>query len=701
MSAEIGVRPKALFFDFAAGVAVCAYCVAIFWFSLGLDVMRLEVPLAYVGDALQYSYIINSFSSAGGLGHIENAGAPFGTQNLDFPNADATNMLIASMLAPAASFGLRFNLFFLAGVILTSLAGFAVARSMGLGRLWSAAVAVAFTLLPFHFLRLLHLFYTNYSAAAVALWICVRVGREGPSIAAVSRLTRILSMLLFAGACIWCATTGVYYAFFTCIAVAASTVFAAFRQASWKPIRTGSLALALIVVATTAQLVESERFELQHGKNEAVAKRDFMDTEYYGLKIAQLLLPIQNHPWEKAAQVQQKYSARIVNENTTSSLGALGSLAFVLVIAWLCFRTNGAGLAWQFQLSCALVLVLLLYATVGGFGTLFSLLVTPQIRAVNRVSPFIAYACLVAAAGILQGLFKKKKAKLAGGIAALICIPIATFDQVPFRDGALAQQHQALEKQFDTDKQFAETLALRLPPGAQVFQLPFVEYPEAGSSLEYEQFKNLLHAPSLHWTYGAMKGRPESEWLKVVSSLDADRFAKSLRSVGFAALVVDNRYLTDLAKKQVQGIAGEAGVFVFNSSDGTQTGYIFGEAKFEGRAVAPGRGWHAYESWGMWGSERNASLILSAPRRAAFCELSLTLSTIRARDIDVMFDGVKMSRLALKDGAVGTAQLQVPSNTREIELRTDVPAQTPGNEDPRLISFGWQITDLPVCISKF
>jgi len=45
--------------------------------------------------------------------------------------------------------------------------------------------------------------------------------------------------------------------------------------------------------------------------------------------------------------------------------------------------------------------------------------------------------------------------------------------------------------------------------------------------------------------------------------------------------------------------------------------------------------------------------------------------------------------------------LQVPSNTREIELRTDVPAQTPGNEDPRLISFGWQITDLPVCITKF
>ena len=685
-------------------IAVCGYCIIVFFSSLNLASLRFDVPLRYNGDALQYSYMMESWAAPGGLGHIENSGAPFSTQNLDFPNADVSNLLIAENVAGNGEFGRRFNLFFLVGALLTTLTGYLVARSMSLNPLWSAAVAVCFTLLPFHFLRIGHLFYTNYSAAAIGMWLCVRIGAQRKTDAPPNRWKGALSMTAFALACIWCGSTGVYYAFFTCIIVAVSAVATAVHRRNRYPLLLGGAALSIIALCTIAQIVPTKLFETNHGKNDAVAKRSFPESEVYGLRISQLLLPTLTHPVAQFAKVRRAYdsSAPAVNENQTATLGLAGSLGFLLAIALLLLPDIQRRLPWEIRLSALLVLAMLLYATIGGFGSLFALLITPQIRALNRISPFIGYASLIVGAGVLQQFFNKENWRLAGGIVALLAIPIATYDQATAGGHDDVVGYERNRKSFDADKKFAATLASKVPKGSNIMQLPFVNYPESGSPIEYAQFRNNLHAPQLHWTYGAMKGRPESNWLKLTTLLNPELFAQAVNETGFAAIVTDNRVAKTAIAALLKDLLLSPGLQKIDSEDGTQTAYVFApEPVARARAMAPARGWYDAEADGtqtwVWASG-DASIELSATDRRSGCVADISLTSIRARKIDAIVDGTTVGSLTLGPGDVGHLNLTLDSTVSRVDLHTDVPGFPPSSNDPRALSFGWRLNRPPTCV---
>ena len=64
----------------------------------------------------------------------------------------------------------------------------------------------------------------------------------------------------------------------------------------------------------------------------------------------------------------------------------------------------------------------LLYGTVGGFGTIFALFVSPQLRSLNRISVFIAFLSLAAVAACLDrwwrppGAFALRSARPVGPV---------------------------------------------------------------------------------------------------------------------------------------------------------------------------------------------------------------------------------------------------------------------------------------------
>jgi phosphoglycerol transferase len=685
-------------------IAICGYCVIVFFYSMNLGMLRFDVPLIYQGDALQYSYMIEAAAAPGGLGHIANTGAPFSTQNLDFPNADAANLLIARSVAGDGEFGRRFNLFFLAGVVLTSLSGFGVARSIGLSRLWSTVIAVCFTLLPFHFMRVGHLFYTNYSAAAVAFWLCVRIGAIKKSAQMFSLPKRILSGIFFFLACVWCGSTGVYYAFFSCLILVLAAIINAVHQKSRTPLLFGALALSLVALSTAAQIAPTTMFEIEHGKNDAVAKRLFQESEIYGLRISQLLLPTLSHPIPQFAKVKQTYNsgAPLMNENDTAMLGVVGSLGFLAAITLLLLPGIQRRLRWEIRLAAFLLLVMLLYATIGGFGSLFALLVTPQIRALNRISPFIDYASLIVGIGILQHLLSGPRSRIYGAVLAVLIVPAATCDEVVYRGQALIGDYENNRILFDADKQFASALSASVDKGARVMQLPFVEYPESGSVIEYAQFRNQLHAPQLNWTYGAMKGRPESNWLHLVSALNPSLFLETLTQTGFSAIVLDTRAPSALTDTLIKPIVDSPTSQKISSTNAVQIAYVFApHAVATARALAPYRNWYGAESNGsqtwIWGAG-NASLELSPANRPSDCRATISLKTIRARKIEAWIDGVNQTTLMLADGEAGDLHLNLSNTSSHVELKTDVAAAAPNAGEARAIAFGWQIDRPPTCV---
>lgn len=691
-------------FDLATALAVCVLCLLVFWTSMRLGSARMDVPLVYTGDALQYGYIIESAGRAGGLGHIDNAAAPFSTQNLDFPNGDTANLLLARMLGAEGEFGLRFNLFFLASVVLTALSGFAVARAIGLRRALAAAVAVAFTLLPFHFSRIGHLFYTNYSTMAVALWLCVRVAQPIWSAHAQSPWRRRWTLGLIALACAWCGATGVYYAFFTCLALGVTGVIHALDSRDWRAFARAAALGGAIAAVTAVQLVPTALMQREIGKNEQVARRGFEETEINGLKIVQMLLPTSGHRIDKFNELRSVYDSRapLVAENSTASLGLLGAAGLCLALALALLPRLAAGLPRPVQLSSRLVLALVLFATIGGFGMVFALGITPQLRALNRISPFIGLLSLIVAAGVVQHLLTGPRARLAAIAIGLIAIVVAYLDQAPHRGRRdLPPFYAGTAAAFDSDRDFARELAQRLPKGANVLQLPYLDYPEVGAALgDYTQFRNNLHAPQLHWTHGAMKGRAESRWLQMLALSEPERFVAQATAVGFAAVVVDKRGMTALIERQIAAIAARSSPQIVQSRDGTQVAYVLQpRSAAVARAVAPDSGWYALEGgperYWVW-AKGDALLRLSDPLAGRDCSLALNLKTWAPRTVQAVSGYTVLATVDLVPGREATLQFKVPAQATSIWLRGGHAQRSP-TADPRPVSFGWTLDSAPVC----
>jgi phosphoglycerol transferase len=359
-------------------------------------------------------------------------------------------------------------------------------------------------------------------------------------------------------------------------------------------------------------------------------------------------------------------------------------------------------LAWEIRIAVAMLLVMLLYATIGGFGSLFSLIVTPQIRALNRISPFIAFASLLVGVGTLKYFFQKFNYKISANVIAIIAIPLLTYDQVVYRHNELAASYASDAVSFDADKQFSKALKEKLPPGARILQLPFIEFPETGSSIEYLQLRNLLHAPELHWTYGAMKGRPESNWLHLITSLNPHLFVEALNETGFSAVVVDNRAPAPNMNVLIKELIQSSTIQKIDSNNGVQTGYVLAaHTEARSRAIAPDRNWYGVESntshtW-VWAAG-NASLELAPSDKKTTCSADLSFMTIHSRKIDAVVDGVTVGSLSLPDGGTGELHLTLGSSVSGIELRTDSPSSLPDSGDPRVMSFGWQVEKPPTCV---
>jgi hypothetical protein len=74
-----------------------------------------------------------------------------------------------------------------------------------------------------------------------------------------------------------------------------------------------------------------------------------------------------------------------------------------------------------------------------------------------------------------------------------------------------------------------------------VFQFPYVFFPEAGVIVgtgAYDQVRGWLHADSLRWSWGSVRGR-EGHWQDALSRLEPTEALDALTAVGFSGLMID------------------------------------------------------------------------------------------------------------------------------------------------------------------
>jgi hypothetical protein len=527
---------------FGAAAAVLSLVAAIVF--LKLWDADLGIPFDYSGDTVLNLTVVKTVMEHAWYLHNPDLGAPHGQDLYDYPvaSADTLNLIffrLGGLLAdnPAAVM----NVFYVLTFPLIAVTAFVVLRRLPVSRGIALVCALLYTLLPYHFLRgEVHLFLAAYYAVPIAAYLMIAVfggdrlfGRWRPTLVTAALCTVVAA-----------ASGSFYYSAFTVLLVVVAALLRFVAQRDREALVAGGGVVALILAVSLIQLAPTIVYRIDHGTNDQVAKRYWFESEVYGLKLTNLLLPVDHHRIGALARRKAEYGRQIPQtEGQVATLGVVASVGFLWLLGVALAACVGAGRRYSLGLHgglAALTVVSVLFATTGGFSTLLGV-IWPQIRSWNRISVFIAFFSLAAVALLLEtlrGALARRRLPVVVFPAVLAAVlAVGVFDQTT---PAYIPAYGALKTAYRNDEALVASLEDQLPAGASIVQLPYEPFPEPalGGRAPYDPAKPYLHSHDLRWSWGAMRGRPE-DWAATIAGKPAAQVVPAAREEGFSGILLD------------------------------------------------------------------------------------------------------------------------------------------------------------------
>jgi phosphoglycerol transferase len=531
--------------------------VATVWNALGGPARDLRVPIQYTEDALEYLMQAQGTIQNGWWWVHPRLGAPGVFEQLTYPsNTNVDQALVWLVHGFASGPGLVVNLTWILMVALSSVVATWCLRLSGLARLTATAAGVLFALLPYALSR-------NVEHFSLAIFL-VPIPCLAALVASSGRIPLSGRARLGLGfGCVLVGFNYIYYAFFGVFVLLVATVAAFVRDRRGPSWRFGARCAALVVVATAVNLTPTFVAWHRDGEPLVIPAKTAAEAETYGLKLRQLVSPVADHPlaiFERWEVLEKRAGFPSETENTNARLGAVASIGFLAMIIVLVIPAarHATGDGDLLTSAAGLTLALVLLATIGGFGSLFSLLVTPAIRAYDRVCPFIAFFALVVVGHLIERV--QPRATLWRVAVALFVVAFGTWDQV----GALApvdRAYAATRTDWMTVQGFVGALEPKLPRGAMVFQLPLSTYLNDegfGRMRTYDEIKPYLSSSSIRWSYPALDNSVV-RWQHAVARLPPRAMAAALRAAGFVAIVIDRDGYPDAGESLVRALTPDGG----------------------------------------------------------------------------------------------------------------------------------------------
>ena len=521
--------------------AGAAMVLALVGAALVLELWRadLRVPFAYTGDATLNLTLIKDVLENPWYFHNPDLGAPNSQELYDYPviSQETLNLLLFRILGLGTGDpALVINLFFLLTFPLTALTAFIVLRRLDVSRGIALVIALLYAFLPYHFQRgEVHLFLAAYYAVPLGAYLALAVFR-GDRLFGRWRPTLITAVMCTVVAT---ASGSGYYAVFTVVLVIVAALLRFVARRDREALVAGGAVVAAILAVSLVQLAPTIVYRAANGTNDQVAKRFWFESENYSLRLTNLLLPVDGHRIGALARWKDEYTTQIPQtEARSATLGLVASLGLVWLIAVALAACAGVGRRYELGLHAglaALTVTAVLVATTGGLST-FIAVIWPQIRAWNRLSVFIAFFSLVAVALLLGLLERRLRAPVFAGLLALV-LAVGVYDQTT---KAYVPPYDAVEAAWNDDAAFFSALEDRLPADARIVQVPYEPFPEPVNTPVgiYEPAKAYLHSDDLHWSWGAMRGRPE-DWAATIAGKPAAEVVAAAREEGFTGILLD------------------------------------------------------------------------------------------------------------------------------------------------------------------
>jgi phosphoglycerol transferase len=586
------------------GVTLTA-CLLITTWALQLWRLKLSVPLWFTGDALVYQAFIKGVADHGWHRNNGDLGAPWVLEVHDFPMPDHLHFLVQrllSLLDPRP--GVVFNLYYLLTFPLTAAAALFALRRCGVGYPVAVVASLLFTFLPYHFMRGEHHHLAAYYVIPLTVLVVVRV-YLGPLPLFRLELCRwhflsgqTLGALLV---CVLTGLAGVYYAFFACFLLGVAGVASSCFRRRLAPLGVAAVLAAVIIGTVAVGLSPSARYRREQGPNPSAedCRRHHGESEEYGLKLTQLLLPISGHrlPW--ASALRARYDSPptpLVNENSCASLGAVGAVGFLWLLCRLLLRGRKPGRLKLMDALAVLVMSATLLATLGGFGTVFALLVSPAIRCYNRMSVYIGFFALFAVALLLDRLCRRMAAARAGAWVSWVLLggvlTLGILDEVI---AGFVPPYATTQEQYRIVKEFVGRIEAAVPAGSMVYQLPYVPFNTASPERMglSDHLRPYLVSRSLRWSHGAMRGRDSEAWQSHLAQEPLAEQIRVLAETGFAGIYVDREGFADRARETEAELTRLLGVTPLLSADNRMSFFPLANYTREYRRRFPAQEWEA------------------------------------------------------------------------------------------------------------
>jgi len=541
-----------------AGVAyltTALLCLGILTVVLKLPAADLSIPLYGNYDAFFYTAIVKDLVEHGSSNTNPLLGAPGHQELYDFPLPHAVHFSVIRLLSLFTSnYALVENLYYLLTFPLTALASLFVFRTFKISYPAAIVGSVLFAFLPYHLLRAeAHLTYSSYYlvplVVLVLLWICT--GELLFGFQQFQRRPKVTARGIFSIViCILIAADTPYSAFFAAFFLAFAGILSRIRYGHRRGMYAAGILLATLVLSFGLNLAPNLIYFQRHGLNPHVARRLPEEAEIYGMKIAPLVLPVSGHRLHFFDHLKNRYNQRVVpgwvnTESDVASLGLIGSCGFLFLIGFLFLGDTGRQLL---SVLSSLNIAAVLFGTIGGFGALFALLVSPEIRGYARICVFIAFFSFLGIGHLLDRYFATQRRSRVYFVAACLLF-LGIFDQT---DKYMVPHHKELKAEYSSDDSFVKTIESALPQNAMIFQLPYVAFPESSPvnrMLDYDLMRGFLHSNTLHWSYGAMKGREDDHWQQGVAAQPVDQMVQTLVLAGFSGIYIDRFGYADQAAK--------------------------------------------------------------------------------------------------------------------------------------------------------
>ncbi len=532
------------------GLGIAAWAIELWRADLAIPFHRAG------GDGAFYDMVVKNLTENGRYNSNPFLGAPGQGDLHDFPLPHTIHFLFIRLISLfSRDFAVVMNVFFLLTFPLSAVVSLFVFRRFRVSYPSATLGSLLFALLPYHFARGEgHLFLSSYYLVPlmvlVPLWVCTGepLFRFERPAGKPARGWVTPKGALSLASCMLVALDNPYYAFFGAFFLVIAGLAARFRYGHARAIRSSAVLLTVLLATFVLGLAPNLIYFAQHKRNYEVVQRRPNESEIYGLKIAQLMLPITGHRLPLLAAIKEDYNHQTPLVSDSASLGFIGSTGFLLSILCLIFGKLENVTTRLLDALSVLNVSGVLFATVGGFSSLFALLISPRFRGYDRMSIFIGFLALFAVVLLLergrQAWARQIWARPARD-AVLFTIFMASLLVLGVLDQtspSFVPNYRELKGESKSDADFVKGIEASSPHNAMVFQLPYLPFPENGHAIrmrDYDHLRGYLHSKNLRWSYGAMRGREGDLWEKNVAARPINELAETLVFAGFSGIYVD------------------------------------------------------------------------------------------------------------------------------------------------------------------